>query len=276
MGIIWSYVAGPWRNVEWWNNQENVNWLGSCGPEKRPIKILLYGPVGAGKSSYINSVQSALRNRIHNQTAVGAIGGRSFTRGYTVHTIPREGGGLFPFVLVDTVGLEKEQPTEEIIKQALRGRLRSGYEFKAGENILQDPFYNHNPVAADQVDVAVCVCPMNIAFPLDDRTLNGMQAITLEARDLNIPHLAILTKVDLVSPLSNWNLGFVYREASIKLKMEQFSAGVGIPMNCIFPVKNYHEETSLDRDITALVLDALKNIVTTGLDHFEEVQPRNQ
>lgn len=59
-------------------------------------------------------------------------------------------------------------------------------------------------------------------------------------------------------------------------QMEQFSASVGIPMNCIFPVKNYHEETSLDRDITALVLDALKNIVTTGLDHFEEVQPRNQ
>lgn len=61
-------------------NQENVNRLGFCGPEERPIKILLYGPVGAGKSSYINSVQSALRNRIHKQRVVGAIGGRSFTR----------------------------------------------------------------------------------------------------------------------------------------------------------------------------------------------------
>lgn len=276
MDIIWSYVAGPWRKVEWRKNQENVNWLGSYGPEQRLIKILLYGSVGAGKSSYINSVQSALRNRMHNQRAVGAIGGKSFTRGYTVHTIPREGGGLFPFVLVDTIGLESKQPTEEIIKLALKGHLKNGFKFKPGENILQDPFYNHNPVAADQVDVAVCVSPMDIAFPLDDRTLNGMQAIALEARDLNIPHLAILTKVDLVSSLSNWNLGFVYREARIKQKMEDFSASVGIPMNCIFPVKNYHEETSLDDDTTALVLDALKNIVTTGVDHFKEVQPRNQ
>lgn len=128
-------------------------------------------------------------------------------RQYTVHTIPREGGGLFPFVLVDTIGLESKQPTEEIIKLALKGHLKNGFkvrrsvnllwwfqpvtvslcffQFKPGENILQDPFYNHNPVAADQVDVAVCVCPMDIAFPLDDRTLNGMQAIALEARDLS-------------------------------------------------------------------------------------------
>lgn len=59
------------------------------------------------------------------------------------------------------------------------------FQFKPGENILQDPFYNHNPVAADQVDVVVCVCPMDVAFPLDDWTLNGMQAIALEARDLS-------------------------------------------------------------------------------------------
>lgn len=58
-------------------------------------------------------------------------------------------------------------------------------------------------------------------------------------------------------------------------QMEDFSADVGIPMNCIFPVNNYHKETSLDGDVTALVLDALKNIVTTGVDHLEEVQPRN-
>lgn len=126
---------------------------------------------------------------------------------YTVHTIPTEGGGLFPFVLIDTIGLERKQPTEEIVKLALRGHLRSGFEvrrsvkqscrfqpltasacffqFKPGEDILRDPFYKHNPDAADQVDVAVCVCPMDVAFPLDDRTLNGMQAIALEARDLS-------------------------------------------------------------------------------------------
>lgn len=62
-------------------NQETVDRLGSNGPANRPIKILFYGPVGAGKSSFINSVQSALRNKMHNQRAVGTIGGRSFTRG---------------------------------------------------------------------------------------------------------------------------------------------------------------------------------------------------
>lgn len=75
---LWSLTVGTGVNSK---NQENVNWLSNYEPAKRPIKILFYGPVGAGKSSFINSVQSALRNKIHNQRAVGAIGGESFTRG---------------------------------------------------------------------------------------------------------------------------------------------------------------------------------------------------
>lgn len=57
--------------------------------------------------------------------------------------------------------------------------------------------------------------------------------------------------------------------------MEQFSADVGIPMNCIFPVKNYHEEIDLDSDVDLLILSALKHIINFGEDfvNFKKFEP---
>ncbi|KAF1377039.1 hypothetical protein PFLUV_G00217740 [Perca fluviatilis] len=37
-------------------------------------------------------------------------------------------------------------------------------------------------------------------------------------------------------------------------------------MNCIFPVKNYHEEINLNSDIDSLILSALTNIINFGDD----------
>ncbi|TNN24930.1 hypothetical protein EYF80_064942 [Liparis tanakae] len=48
--------------------------------------------------------------------------------------------------------------------------------------------------------------------------------------------------------------------------MEQFSEDVGIPMNCIFPVKNYDSEIDLDDDTDSLILSALRNIINFAED----------
>lgn len=48
--------------------------------------------------------------------------------------------------------------------------------------------------------------------------------------------------------------------------MEEFSASVGVPMNCIFPVKNYHSEIHLNDDIDSLILSALRQMVDFGDD----------
>lgn len=51
--------------------------------------------------------------------------------------------------------------------------------------------------------------------------------------------------------------------------MEQFSADVGLPMSCIFPVRNYHEENATRHDVDSLVLDALRNILNFGRDYLQ-------
>lgn len=61
-------------------------------------------------------------------------------------------------------------------------------------------------------------------------------------------------------------------------QMEELSSEVGIPMNCIFPVKNYHEEIDLNEDVDTLILSALKHIIEFGDDFIEKlnIQVKNQ
>ncbi|KAF1377037.1 hypothetical protein PFLUV_G00217720 [Perca fluviatilis] len=85
-------------------------------------------------------------------------------------------------------------------------------------------------------------------------------------KPVDIPQVAILTKIDEACPEVKKHLRNVYRAKYIKNKMEEFSVNVGIPMNCIFPVKNYHEEINLNSDIDSLILSALTNIINFGDD----------
>ncbi|KAJ8361694.1 hypothetical protein AAFF_G00430960 [Aldrovandia affinis] len=54
-------------------------------------------------------------------------------------------------------------------------------------------------------------------------------------------------------------------------QMEQFSAKVGIPVNCILPVKNYHEEGGLQDDMDELLLKALRQIVNYANDYVKSL-----
>lgn len=108
--------------------------------------------------------------------------------------------------------------------------------------------------------------------------------------------MAVLTKVDKACPVTEKNLKDVYSSKHVKKKvsfgpiqssgsltiritilalcntqMEEFSASTGIPMNCTFPVKNYSEETELDDNLNALILNALRLMVQFGDDFIEEI-----
>lgn len=53
--------------------------------------------------------------------------------------------------------------------------------------------------------------------------------------------------------------------------MKSFSTTVGIPMNCVFPVKNYCDEAQLDDNVDCLILSALRTMVNFGDDFIENM-----
>ncbi|XP_019110223.1 interferon-induced protein 44 isoform X2 [Larimichthys crocea] len=200
--------------------------------EGQQLRILLHGLLGAGKSSFINSVSTVLQGNMSRIALVGNSNQDSVTKEYKTYRIQRGNhNGFYPFVLNDIMGLKNATRRNrkvyvKDVKRAMKGHVRDGYT-----------------------------------------------DIREEANDLGIPQVAILTKIDTVCPEIQKDIKDVYKSRTLKKRMEEFSALVGIPMYCIFPVKNYHEELQLNNDIDVLVLNALTNIIKVGEEFLNQNNP---
>lgn len=113
---------------------------------------------------------------------------------------------------------------------------------------------------------------------------------------LDIPHVVLMTKIDLLCPMVKTDLSKVYKSRKIKEKvgryiyifffkgffchfsyflcvlgvqMEECSQKFGPPMKCVFPVCNYHEETETNPKKDVLILLALKAMAALGKDHVD-------
>ncbi|XP_029983144.1 interferon-induced protein 44-like [Sphaeramia orbicularis] len=81
------------------------------GSKAKKLRVLIYGPVGAGKSSFINSVITAIRGQSYVRAEANNArkDTKSFTKEYKAHKIRRQGGGHLPIVFSDIMGLEDGQ-----------------------------------------------------------------------------------------------------------------------------------------------------------------------
>ncbi|XP_073329480.1 interferon-induced protein 44-like [Pagrus major] len=276
-----SVLSEPWRNVSWGNKEVDLQYVQEYQTERDDIKhlrILLHGPVGAGKSSFINSVSSVLRGRMTIPAlASNTTSDRSFTTKYETHKI-RKGKGnpqtFYPFVFNDVMGLETGSGSgahPEDIKLAMKGHVREKYKFSPASSLSSDdPGYNPEPSADDKVHVLVCVISANSA-ETKNPVLQKMAAIREAASNLGIPQMAIITNIDGACGETEKDLKNVYKSKHVKKKMNDFSAAVGIPMNCIFPVKNYSEEIDINDDVDSLILSALRRMIDFGDDFINKI-----
>ncbi|XP_060883078.1 interferon-induced protein 44-like isoform X2 [Labrus mixtus] len=239
------------------------------------LRILLHGPVGAGKSSFINSVESALRGVVTDQAETDATSGSSFTLKYKTYNFQKDDQSFYSIVFNEIMGVEKDDNNGvqvEDIKLALRGRVEDGYKFRTNGPLTEnDPGYNSKPSLDDKVHVLVCVVPVSTVSLLDDKVVQKLREVRLAASDLGIPQLAILTKVDQACPEVKSNIQNMYKSKYLKEKVEQFNARLGIPIKSIFLVKNYESETDTSDGISGPILTALRQMVTQG-DNFIPTQ----
>ncbi|KAG7315586.1 hypothetical protein KOW79_020452 [Hemibagrus wyckioides] len=73
-----------------------------------------------------------------------------------------------------------------------------------------------------------------------------------------------MTKSDLTCRVVQQDIRKLYTSNKIKEKMEKCSNRLGITMNHIFPVKNYHEEIWMDLPILKAI-DQILNIAADKL-----------
>ncbi|XP_063067230.1 interferon-induced protein 44-like [Engraulis encrasicolus] len=174
--------------------------------------------------------------------------------------------------MCDMMGLERGEKqgvhTDDIIK-VLHGNLKDGYQFSASPVYEDEPdYYNESPTLDDRVHCLVSVVSANTVTLLDDSVVHKIKTIRLKASNLGIPQVVVLTHVDQACPHVIDKLENVYRSRKIKEKMEVCSNRLGVPMTCIFPVKNYHEEVELEGMVDTLLLHSFKQIVTLGNNYI--------
>uniref|UniRef100_A0A8C6WJB0 G domain-containing protein n=1 Tax=Neogobius melanostomus TaxID=47308 RepID=A0A8C6WJB0_9GOBI len=267
----------PWRDVTWGGKQDLLDLVKGFKPstdEVNHVRILLYGPVGAGKSSFVNSVSTVVRERSAIPAAVSTISGASFTVEYKTHKIrkgaPKE---YYPFVFNDIMGLESGDDVgvrAEDIRLAMMGHVRDGYKFNPVSTLSESntQFYNSSPSANDKVHLLVCVLSAN-SPEIKPSVIQKMKEIREAARDLGIPQVAIATHIDLIAKEVEKDVKNVFRSEYLKQKMSEFSSTVGIPMNCIFPLKNYCNGVENEDDMDTLILTALKHMLNYADDFVD-------
>ncbi|XP_036427314.1 interferon-induced protein 44-like [Colossoma macropomum] len=267
-----------WRTVQW-RQDPMITALKNCkisNDNIRELRFLLHGPVGAGKSSTINTIKTIFEgHQFINCLAASDLSGESFTTKYQKYTI----GGL-PFAFYDVMGIEEDQlkgaHTDDIIS-ALKGHIPNDYEFKPQAPMDEDNrYYISDPTLNDKIHCLVSVLAADRVTLMDNKVIQKMKTIRAEASKLGIPQLVFMTRVDCVCKLTKENVAKIYQSKKIKEKMEECSTRLGVPMNCIFPLKNYHEETKMNEKLNCLMLEAFMQAVHSADDYVKKFSRKDR
>uniref|UniRef100_A0A668RZ57 G domain-containing protein n=1 Tax=Oreochromis aureus TaxID=47969 RepID=A0A668RZ57_OREAU len=140
------------------------------------------------------------------------------------------------------------------IKQVMKGHVKDNRD------------YNENPGLSDKVHVLVSVISVSQAKTLID--LNNLTNIifTLSFYVSGIPQMLLQTKIDEAFLEVKEDIKNVYKSSPLKEQMEKVSQSLGIPVNCSFPVKNYHSEIHTDDNTDTLILSTLRKMIDFGED----------
>nr|XP_060629775.1 interferon-induced protein 44-like [Anolis sagrei ordinatus] len=277
---IGEMLEKPWRNVNWTSGErrELMSQIAAYKPRLNSVpqfRFLFLGPIGAGKSSFFNSVKSIFRGYVTSQAIAGSDS-TSVTLQYKMYNINNEDSGKhLPIKFCDTVGVEDKQGSGLYIEEVpnlLRGHIPDNYQFNSSAAIQPDtPGYIKCPLLKDQIHCVIFVIDGSKVEILSENLGGKLREIRRKTNKLGIQQLVILTKVDEICPSLEENVSDVYRSKIVARKMQLTAERLGIPLCNIVPVKNYSVELELKDDVDILILMAVRQMLRLAesyLDNF--------
>lgn len=275
-----AILEKPWRNIMWnQKKRENLmdtikNWHPNADSIDQ-ARVLLVGQVGAGKSSFFNSLSSVFRGHVTSQANTGTSGTSLTTQFRTYSIRGGPGGKALPLVLCDTMGLE-EGPTAglsiEDFTNILKGNVLDRYKFNPLMPLEEDaPGFHRSNAIKDKIHCVVFVVDAAKFKLLPTKMIEKFAALRRKASQLAIPQLVLMTKVDEACPAVAEDLTLVYQSRYIKEIMQEVSGQLGVPVSAVIPVKNYSEELELYLQGDILLLSAALQILRVAEGYFDDL-----
>nr|XP_029489606.1 interferon-induced protein 44-like isoform X2 [Oncorhynchus nerka] len=291
-----SKMESPWREVAWTEDRREtlMESISSYKPVCEALseaRVLLLGPVGAGKSSFISSVQSVFTGRFTNRAMVGSSSA-SFTKKLLLFNIrgrsPEQPTAL---VLCDVMGLGDGETTGLTLHDTLaiiKGHAPEGHKVREGERTQVPPlcvrknFSPEQPVRSETVgyvkkpslkDKVHCVVFVVDASKVSSYTKGlgtTFQQLREHISDLGVHQVALLTHVDQVCQETARDITQVYNSRIVQQTMTNAGALLGMSTSYIVPVKNYSSELDVDENTDILLLSAVDHILQYVDLHFQD------
>ncbi|XP_044056386.1 interferon-induced protein 44-like isoform X3 [Siniperca chuatsi] len=242
------------------------------------VRVLLIGPVGAGKSSFFNSINSVFRGHVTSQAIAGCSTTSLTTQFRTYSVKAGRGGKPLPIILCDTMGLEENTgaglDVDDIIS-ILKGHLPDTYQFNPSAPLHSEAHgYRTSPGLKDKIHCVAYVIDACKVSIMPTKLEQKLEAIRRKVNLIGIPQLVLMTKVDEACPFVSQDIRNVYRSSYIKEMMQEVSARLGVPLSCVIPVKNYSEELELDVNCDILLLTSVIQMLRFADNYFDELSDR--
>ncbi|KAK2906924.1 hypothetical protein Q8A67_005909 [Cirrhinus molitorella] len=275
-----SGINKQWRNVLWTANRRAQ--LMALIRNHKPlmtsvsrVRILMIGPVGAGKSSFFNSINSIFMGRITSKAMSGSAGTSLTTQFRTYPIVDHHERRPLPFVLCDTMGLEEQSGAGldiEDISSILQGHVPDRYTFNPMAPFPHKEQRVYRPASLqEKIHCVVYVIDSTNISLMSSKLEEKLASIRRRVNALSIPQIVLMTKVDEACPLVEKDLQNIYLSSYIKSKVQEVSSRLGVPVSCVLPVKNYSQELELELNCDVLLLTALQQMLNFADDYLDDV-----
>ncbi|XP_036406209.1 interferon-induced protein 44-like [Megalops cyprinoides] len=272
-------LFSPWREVSWTEKKreelrENLTLYKPSFEALSKVRVLLLGPVGAGKSSFINSIRSVLYRRVSLLPIIGSVS-EGFTKKLKCYDIRAEKGGQpTALTLCDAMGFGDSEGTGMTLHDTLaviKGHVPEGHKFQSEASInFNTPGYRQSPAMEDTVHCAVFVLDACKVLSYSENLEKKLKKLHRMISDLGIPHVVLLTHVDQVCHAVQEDVQYVYTSRIVQERMQKAAELVGLPLSFVYPIKNYASEVSVNCNTDILLLSAVNQILQAIDDASED------
>ncbi|KAE8294008.1 Interferon-induced protein 44-like [Larimichthys crocea] len=232
----------PWRPMIWETEKrtkmmESIKVYSPTVSSVSQLRVLLIGPVGAGKSSFFNSINSVFRGHVTSQAIAGSSTSSLTTQFRTYSVRAGRGGKPLPIILCDTMGLEENTGAGidiDDIVNILKGHLPDCYQFNPSVALQSEVLgYRKSPHLKDKIHCVAYVIDACKVSIMPAKLEEKLEAIRRKVNIMGIPQLVLMTKVDEACPFVSQDIRNIYKSSYIKEMMQEASARLGVPLSCI-------------------------------------------